>query len=60
MSKTILQCYVEGNRKRGRPKKNWLNDISEYSNLPLQQLLGIAKDRYKWRKFLKKCHVISL
>ena len=45
MSKTILQGYVEGNRKRGRPKKNWLNDIFEYSNLPLQQLLVIDKDR---------------
>ena len=37
MSKTILQGYVEGNRKRVRPKKNWLNDIFEYYNLPLQQ-----------------------
>ena len=46
-SKPILQGYVEGNRKRGRPKKNRLNDIFEYSNLPLQQLLVIAKDRYK-------------
>ena len=39
MSKTILQGYFEGNRKRGRPKKNWLSDIFEYSNLLLQQLL---------------------
>ena len=53
MSKTILHVYVEGNRKRGRPKKNWLNDIFEYSNLPLQQLLVIAKYRYKWKKLLK-------
>ena len=40
MTKTFLQGYVEGNRKRGKPKKNWLNDIFElicYSNLPLQQ-----------------------
>ena len=43
MSKTILKFYVEGNRKRGRPKKHFLNDIFEYSNLPLQQLLVIAK-----------------
>ena len=58
MSKTILQgyivyTYVEGNRKRRRPTKNWLNDIFEYSNLPLQQLLVIAKDRYKWKKLIK-------
>ena len=51
--KTILQVYVEGNRKRGRPKKNWLNDIFEYSNLPLHHLLVIAKNRYKWKKLLK-------
>ena len=53
MSKTILQGYVVGNRKRGRPKTNWLNDIFEYSNLPLQQLLGIVKNRYKWKKLIK-------
>ena len=53
MSKTILQGYVEDNRKRGRTMKNWLNDIFEYSNLPLQQLLVIAKDRFKWKRLLK-------
>ena len=58
MSKIILQCYVEGNRKN--IKKNWLNDIFEYSNLTLQQLLVIAKDRYKWRKLLKNCHFLPL
>ena len=53
MSKTTFQDYVEGNRKRGRPNKNWSNDIFEYSNLPLQQLLVISKDRSKWIKLLK-------
>ena len=47
MSKTILQGYVEGNRKRGRPKKHWLNVIFEYSNLlhsnSLRQLLVMQK-----------------
>ena len=60
MSKIIIQGYVEGNRKSGRPKKNWLNYIFEYSNLPLQQLLVIAKDRYKWKKLLKHFHVLPL
>ena len=49
MSKIILQGYVEGNRKRGRPKINWLNDIFEYSNLPLQQLLVIAKKKNSYK-----------
>ena len=47
MSKTNLQGYVEVNRKiERRPKRNLLNDICEYSYLPLQKLLVIAKDRY--------------
>ena len=53
MSKTILQVYVEGNRKRGRPKITWLNDIFEYPNLPLQKLIVISKYRYKWKKLIK-------
>ena len=53
MFKKINRGYVEGNKKIGIPKKNRLNDIFEYSNLPLQKLLCIAKDRSKWRKLLK-------
>ena len=59
MSKKILQGYVEGNRKSRRPKKNWLNDIFEYSNLPLQQLLVIAKVHYKWKKLIKNISMFS-
>ena len=59
MSKTILQSYVEGNRKRGRPKKNWLNYIFEYFNLPLQQFLVILKDRCKWKKVIKNIVMFS-
>ena len=60
MSKTILQYYIEGNRKRGRPKKNCLYDIFDYSNLLLQQLLVNAKYRYIWINLLKHCHVLPL
>ena len=29
LSKIILQGMVEGNRKCGRPKKKWIDDIKE-------------------------------
>ena len=43
MSKKILQSYVECNRKRGRPKKNWLNDIFEYSQSPSSATFSYCK-----------------
>ena len=52
LTSTILHGYVEGKRKRGIPKRNWMNDIFEFSNISLMQLLNIAKDRSIWRKLL--------
>ena len=57
---TILHGYVEGKRKRGRPKRNRENafiryihhDIFEFSNISLRQLFNIVKDRSKCRKLL--------
>ena len=33
LSKTILKGMVEGNRKRGRPKRKWIDDIKEWRKL---------------------------
>ena len=48
----ILHEYAENKRKRGRPKRNCMNDIFEFYNLSFSQLINIAKDRSKWRKLL--------
>ena len=61
MSKTILQDYVKGNRKRGIPKKNWLNDIFKYSNLPLQELLLYMHNIViNGKSYKTNCHVLPL
>ena len=44
LANTILDGYVENKRIRGRPKRNWMNDILEFCHLSLSQLLDIAKD----------------
>ena len=44
----MIPCPKQFFRKRGRPKTNLINYIFEYSNLPLQKFVVIAKDRYKW------------
>jgi len=50
LQKTILQGTVEGSRRRGRPRKSWMNNITEWSGLHLQQLLRRAENRREWKK----------
>ena len=63
---TIIHGYVEGKRKRGRPKSNWMNDNFEFYNLSLRQLLNIGKDecvdevRNGESCCYHRCHVIPL
>ena len=48
-----MQEYVEGKRNRGRPKRNWMNDISEYTHLSLGNLLEKPWNRDEWKKLCK-------
>ena len=52
MAKTILQGYVEGNRRRGRPKKSWINNIEDWTELSLAEAQIIARDRKAWRRLV--------
>ena len=50
LSTTILEGCVRGERGRGRPKRHWLQDITDWSSLSLGELLIIARDRSRWRR----------
>ena len=45
-----MQEYVEGKRNRDRPKRNWMNDLTEYTHLSLGNLLEKACNRDEWKK----------
>jgi hypothetical protein len=58
MPKMILKARMEGGRKRGRPRKRWLDDAEH----DLQQL-GVrnwrlkARDRVEWRTVVREAKV---
>ena len=54
LAKTILQGTVQGGRRRGRPRKNWGDNISEWTGLQLRNTLREAEDREGWRKLAAK------
>ena len=39
LSKTILQGTLEGGRRRGRQRKCWMDNIREWTSLPMPELL---------------------
>ena len=50
----IIEGYVEGKRKRGRPKKKWMDNIKEWTGLTYTEAKRLAQDRKLWREETKK------
>ena len=50
LTNTILQGRVEGIRKIGRPTRNWMDDIYEWTGMSTLYLINVMKDSYSWKK----------
>ena len=50
MTKVLIQGNVDGIRQRGRPKKNWADNMKEWSKHSLSVLSRRAVDMMGWRK----------
>src|SRR6218665_2457738 len=44
---------IEDTNKRGRPHREWLDDIIKWGGMSLQKLSHMASDRGTWRKLMK-------
>ena len=65
LSKTILQGTLEGRRRRGRLRKCWVDNVKEWTSLPMPKLLPVASCRQHWKRisaessFMSPWHPIS-
>lgn len=50
LSKTIMQGTVEGRRRRGRQRKSWCDNIQDWTDKSMPDLLSIAANRQAWRR----------
>ena len=55
LTNTILQGLAEGTRSRGRPRRQWINDVESWTGLKTSQLTRLAEDRVKWKSFVRRC-----
>ena len=51
--KKVMLGTMDGNNRRGRPKREWLQDIEEWSGLDLPTLTREAQDRLRWKNIVK-------
>ena len=52
LAKTFLQGTVQGRRPRGRPRKRWEDNITEWTGLKLKDLLRRTECRDGWRRLV--------
>ena len=47
--KTLLFGIVDGTNKRGRPRREWMDDIVSWCKTGLQELNSLVQDRRRWK-----------
>ena len=47
---TVLEGIMEGLRHEGRPRRQWIYDIEEWTGCEYIQLKEKSQDRAQWRK----------
>ncbi len=51
----IIEGKVEGRRRRGRQKKQWFDNIREWTGLSLVEAKHLAHNRPAWKKMIRRC-----
>ena len=58
LAKTILQGTVKGERRQGRQKKRWEDNVMERTGLDFAKSKRAVENRGKWRKLVVKSSVV--
>jgi len=50
LAPTVLEGIIEGLRHQGRPRRQWIHDIEEWTGCEYIQLNEMSQDRAQWRR----------
>ena len=60
LTKIFLQGTVSGGRRRGRQRKRWEDNITEWTGLETKDLLRVAEHREDWRRLVVNASGVPL
>jgi len=46
-------AHGDGRRRRGRPRRKWMDEIHEVTGMKLVELRDVTEQRKRWRKLVK-------
>ena len=58
LAKTILRGTVKGERRQGRQRKRWEDNLREWTGLEFGKSQRAVENREKWRKLVAKSSVV--
>jgi len=47
---TVLEGIMQGSQHQGRPRRQWIHDIEEWTGCEYIQLKEMSQDRAQWRR----------
>ena len=53
LEKEMMLAHGEGKRKRGRPRRRWMEEIHKTTRMKLEKLKEATRDRERWRELLR-------
>ncbi|XP_076308484.1 uncharacterized protein LOC143223894 [Tachypleus tridentatus] len=52
LEKDIIQGTIPGQRKKGRPRTSWTDDIKAWTGMTPEQALRAANEQQRWRRLV--------
>src|SRR6218665_891985 len=53
LEKRMMPAHRDGSRRRGRPRRKWMDEIHEVPGMKLAELRDVTTKRKIWRKMVK-------
>jgi len=53
LEKGMMLAHGDGRRRRGRPRRKWIDEIHEVTGMKLAELRDVTTDRKQWRSMVK-------
>src|SRR6218665_593643 len=53
LEKGTMLAYADGRRRRGEPRRKWMDEIHEVTGKMLAELRDVATERKHWRRLVK-------